>query len=286
MASIFEQLGYNYTSTGNDIVEFTGDVLDSLQRIPPLLDEWAYEDLRNQDSAVTNYLRNPTKNVTLQIVSTVNSLLSLSSSVSGLSSITTSCRNIVDHFIPGPGEFDPPIFVKGSSNSYIEHCDRLSGLVQPNENTAELPHYDMAIGVGKSVMYLVYQSDGIQNNAPIMGSFTSLFVKEELESDQIVLQSFINVVNSSISCSTSGDPPETTCSSNLSPSQVSTITTKLNSVNDIFTNRRIHDENYYLNARTLLDKYEEMKRYKNPGQSEKNLFDNYIGTERLKNNLP
>jgi hypothetical protein len=285
MATLFDQLGYNFTPSGNDVIEFNDEVLDSLNRIPPLLDKWGYEDLRNQDSSVTNYLKNPTKNVTLQIINTVSNILNLSSSVSELASITTSCRNIVDHFIPGPGEFDPPIFVKGSSNNYIEHCDRLSGLVQPNENTADFPHYDMAIGIGKSIMYLVYQSDGIQNNAPIIGSFTSLFVKEELESEQIILQSFVEIVNSSISCSTSGDPPETVCSSNLSSGQISTITTKLNLVNSIFTNRRIHDENYYSNSRNLLEKYQEMKRYKNPGQSEKNLFDNYIGTERLKNNL-
>lgn len=286
MASLFEQLGYNYTSTGNDVINFNDDVLKSLSSIPPLLDSWQYDDLRNQDSDVTNYVKNPTKNVTLQIIDNVNQMLSASSGVGNLSGIVSACRNIVDHYIPGAGEFDPPIFVQGSSSKYIAHCDRISGLVQPNENTAELPHYDLAIGIGKSVMYLIYQSDGVQNNAPIMGSFTSLFIEEELQNQQILIQTYNGIVNSSITCTTSGDPPETVCTSNLSSGQISAIISTLNTVNNYFTNRRIHDENYYTNATNLLQKYEEMKRYKGVGQSERNLFDNYIGTERLKNNLP
>jgi len=277
MASIFEQLGYNYTSSGNDIINFNDEVLNSLSKIPPLLDEWAYDDLKNQDSTVTNYLVNPVALISNTIKSTSQQIMSScigtnSIVVPELSSIYSAANNVVN-----------------SATSFVLHTDRISGLVQPNEDTADLPHYDLAIGIGKSVMYLVYQSDGVQNNAPIMGSFTSLFIKDELQTEQSIILTYPSIISPSISCSTStsGEPPETVtvCTSNLSSAIISTIVSKLNSISSLFNIRRTHDENYYTNARNLLEKYEEMKRYKSPGQSENNLFENYIGTDRLKTNL-
>jgi hypothetical protein len=273
MPSIFEQLGYNFTPSGNDIVNFTDDVLDSLNRIPPLLNEWQYNDLRNDDSDVTNYVTNPVASISNSIKSTsqqimISCLGTDGNVVPALSTIYTTANNVVN-----------------SATQFVMHTDRLTGLVEPNEDTAELPHYDIAIGIGKSVMYLVYQSDGVQNNAPIMGSFTSLCMKEELQTEQSIIISYPNLISSSISCTSAGEPPETTCTSNLSSGQISTIVSKLSSINTLFNTRRTHDENYYTNATNLLRKYEEMKRYKDVGQSEKNLFINYTGTERLKSNL-
>jgi hypothetical protein len=288
MSSLFGQLGYNFNDTSGTIVDFSPDVVDNLDRLPPLLEDWQYADLKNNDSAVTNYLKNPTKPVTQQIITKVNQILSVSSGVSNLGGIVTRCKNIVDHTIPGD-EFTPPTFVKGSSSKYIEHCDRLSGLVQPNEDTAELPHYDLAIGVGKSLVYLVYQADGVQNNAPILGSFTSILIGPDLEQKNLAIINYPDLISASITCTTSDDGTGntfTTCSSNLSSQVITQIQNDLNDIHTLFNGRRIHDENYYTNASVLLEKYNEMKRYKEPGQTEKELFVDIIGTERLKSNLP
>jgi hypothetical protein len=283
MSTLFEQLGYNFTDTSGAVTDFSSDVVDNLSRLPPLLDDWQYDDLKNQDATVTNYLKNPTKNVTIQIIDSVTSILNVSSNVTNLSNVVTQCRNIVDHYLPGVGEFDPPVFVQGSSSKYIAHCDRISGIVQPNEDTALLPHYDLAIGIGKSLVYLIYQSDGVQNNAPIMGSFTSLLIESELQQKRQIILSYPSLIANSVTC-TIGDE-ETVCSSNLSPTQITQITSNLNDIQNIFNGRRLHDENYYTNASAMLEKYEEMKRYKSPGQTEKDLFTDIIGTDRLKNNL-
>ena len=274
MASIFEQLGYNYTSTGNDVIDFNDDVLESLSKIPPLLEDWQYTDLQNQDAVVTNYLKNPVSNVT-NLIKT-KSFEIMSSCIGEGSNIASGLETI----------YNTANTLTNTCTQFVMHTDRLSGLVEPNENTASLPHYDMAIGIGKSVMYLIYQSDGIQNNAPIMGSFTSVFIGEQLENLKIDIQNYPNTISSSITCTTSGDPPSTSCSSNLTIGQITTINTKLTEINTLMNTRITHDENFYANSSTLLRKYQEMKRYKDVGQSERNLFDNYIGTERLKNNLP
>lgn len=288
MSSLFEQLGYNFTSTGGAIVDFDEDVLENLNRIPPLLEDWQYEDLRNDDYAVTNYLKNPTKPITLSIQTNVGDILSLSSGVGNLGGIASRCLNILNHFVAGPTEGSPPVLVLGSSTKYIAHCDRLSGLVQPNEDTSELPHYDLAIGTGKTLMYIIYQSDGIQNNAPVLGSFTSLLIGDELTDKNEIIITYPPIINASITCVSSDDGfgnTITVCTSNLSSGQITQIQSELDNIHLLFNGRRIHDENYYTNAVALLEKYNEMKRYKDPGQSEKNLFNNFIGTDRLKSNL-
>jgi hypothetical protein len=289
MSSLFGLLGYNFNDTAGAVTNYSPEVVDNLSKLPPLLNEWQYEDLRNQDSDVNNYLKNPTKAITQQIVGKVNQILSVSSGIGNLGGISGACLNIVDHTIPGPTEFSPPIFVKGSSTKYIEHCDRLSGLVEPNENTAELPHYDLAIGVGKSLVFLTYQSDGIQNNAPILGSFTSILIGNELELKNTAIIDYPDFISASISCDSFEDSNGNTfivCTSNLSSQVIAQIQNDLNEINSLFDGRRLHDENYYTNAVALLEKYDEMKRYKDPGQTEKELFVDFIGTERLKSNLP
>jgi len=285
MATLFEQLEYNFTDTGGTIQNYNDDVLEKMDKMPPLLEEWQYDDLKNEDSDVTNYLQNPTKQVTQQIIAKVNEIIGVSSGVTNLGSIQSACLNIVDHYVAGSGEFDPPVFVQGSSSKYIEHCDRLSGLVKPNEDTALLPHYDMAIGIGKSLVYLMYQADGIQNNAPILGSFTSILIGGDLEQKMQLIIDYPDLIENSITCVPDGDTGNTICSSNLTSQVITQIQTNLNSIQTLFNGRRLHDENYYANASALLEKFQEMKRYKAPGQTETELLTNILGTERLKSNL-
>jgi len=282
MSKIFDRLGYNFQPKGNDVIEFGDDAKSTLNAVPKLLDDWQYEAVATGDTG--GYLKNPTKNVTIQIVATVNQILSVSSGVTNLGGIVSRCLNIVDHFVAGPGEFDPPVLVLGSSTKYIDHCDRLSGVVEPNEETAELPHYDTAMAVGKSVTYIVNQSDGIEDNSPVMGNFTSILVEDDL----IVLRSDIlpypNVIASSITCVTSDDGTGNTitvCTSNLSSQQITQIQNKLNDIDNIFDGRRIHDENFFNNSKDVLNDFQKMRRFKDMGQSERNLTQNYIGTEKL-----
>jgi hypothetical protein len=51
------------------------------------------------------------------------------------------------------------------------------------------------------------------------------------------------------------------------------------------TTRRTHDENFYINSGSILEEYNELKKFKAPGSSETNIINEYIGTTRLKNNL-
>lgn len=288
MASVFEQLGFNFQPSKDDeIIEFSESTKRTLNAVPKFLDEWQYEDLRNNDTAASNYVKNPTRAISELIIDTTSDILSVSSGVGNLSNVVASCLNILDHYIPGAEESDPPIFVKGSSTKYIEHCDRLCGIVELTPATAELPHYDTAMSVGKTLIYIVNQADGIINNAPLMGSFTSLLVDDDLTEKHNIIVNYPPLINASISCTTTEVEGNTVtvCTSNLTSQQITQIVNDLNEINTIFDGRRIHDENFFNNSKTITDKFRRLKRYSNPGESEKNVFKNYIGTDRLKNNL-
>jgi len=281
MPSIFDSLGYNYTPTGNEVSDFSPEVIKSLDSLPPLLEKWQYEDLQNNDIATTNYLVNPVKSITESVRSKCLSIIAACSnpsdpanSVSNLLSV-----NSVASFV-----------YSNSAPNFIAHTDRISGLVQPNENTSELPHYDIAIGMAKTVMMIVYQADGIQNNAPMIGTFTSLFIEQEIVDKLETINNYPELIESTIELFEEtvniNDEPVVISyyASNLSDEEIQNISNNITSITTLFDTRRTHDENFYASTTILLEKFEEMKRYKDLGETENNLINNYIGTDRLKAN--
>lgn len=271
MSSIFQQLGYNYSPTSNEILTFDQKVLDTMNSMPELLSRWQYEDMRNGDTAITNYLVNPVSTIT-QSIYTISGLISdACGNVADLATISTTANT-----------------THTSANNFLYHTNRIAGITPINSDTVLLPHYDTAIGTGKSIMYIVYQSDGVQNNAPIMGSFTSLFIKDDLTLKYSVVTGYPSLIAGSISANTYLDGDGNTVTemvSNLTPTQISTIVTNVGVLGSTMNTRRTHDENFYTNSNNILAEYNQMKKFKSPGTSETNIINDYIGTTRLKNNL-
>jgi hypothetical protein len=277
MPSIFDSLGYNYTPSANEVSDFSPEVIKSLDSLPPLLDEWQYEDLKNNDIATTNYLVNPVKIISESIRS---KCLSIIAACSNPDDPANSVGNLV-------GVNSAASFVQSNSGpNFIAHTDRISGLVEPNENTSDLPHYDLAIGMAKTVMMIVYQADGIQNNAPMIGSFTSLFIEEDLQDKLELINNYPEIIETSIEqvTETIGENTFVYYTSTLTTEEIQDIANDITSITTLFNTRRIHDENFYANTTILLEKFEEMKRYKDLGETENNLVNNFIGTDRLKAN--
>ena len=138
MNSIFQQLGYNYSPSSNEIITFDQNVLDSMNSVPQFLNSWQYEDMRNSDTAITNYLVNPVSTITQSIYT-----------ISGL--ISDACGNVADLATISTTANTTHI----SANNFLYHTNRVAGIEPINSDTVLLPHYDTAIGVGKSIMYIV-----------------------------------------------------------------------------------------------------------------------------------
>jgi len=271
MSSIFEQLGYNYSPSSNEIITFDQAVVNKMNSMPDLLSPWQYEDLRNQDTASSNYLVNPVSTITQSIHDIAVSISDACGNVADLATISATANT-----------------ANVAATNFLAHTNRLAGLEPINSDTSRLPHYETAIGVGKPLMYIVYQSDGVQNNAPIMGSFTSLFIKDDLTLKYNLVINYPTLIADSISANTyidGGGNTVTELVSNLTSTQISTIVTNVGALGNTMNTRRTHDEDFYNNSKNILTEFNQIKKFKSLGTSETNIINDYIGTTRLKNNL-
>lgn len=265
MASIFARLGFNYPeASGNDIITFDSATTDSLNALPKFADTWQYDAVAN--SQTTGYTQNPVQAITNTIISTAQSILSNTILASGLSTINTAANNII---------------YEGAS--FRSHTNRLSGTEEMTANTASLPTLDSALASGKSLVYIINQYEGVNNNAPIMGSFTSILIGDTLANSYSNIKDY----SANIASSLTYDPIGMTYTSNLSAETITTMTNELTSIYNLFVTRRTHDENFYANSQIVLSDFKRMQRYtlSNMGETETNLYTNYIGSDNLKTHI-
>ena len=282
MANLFARLGFNYTDTNSDITPLADDVKKTLDIMPKMLQDWQVSDL--SANTANGYFLNPCANVTSNIWNVSNTLVSVTNELTGTGNLTGLWAQINSTLMN--------ISNNATSNTqagdFLEHTNRISGITsiysELNDKTVELPFYDTALQNGKALISLLYQTDGIQNNAPIMGHFTSILVANTLSGLYNTINSYVTTVNNSITIS--GGPPPTPYiyTSNLTYNTVNAIATAANSINSTFYTRRTHDEQFFKNSVDLLTDFNKISDI-GSGSSEKYLIKNYIGTDKLNSRL-
>jgi hypothetical protein len=110
-----------------------------------------------------------------------------------------------------------------------------------------------------------------------MGNFSSLTQEANLTISYNTIKDYANTIANSINHSSN--------TTNLTPIQINTIQQGMNTATDLMNSRRTADVTFYYNSRAIVDDYNTMKQFSNPGQSELYLFNNYIGTEKLKSRI-
>ena len=280
-AGVFARLGYNFDDPNETIQVFSDKTKAQLNAVPALLDSWAGKDLAT--SNVSGYYKNPLATDVQTISDSANSIVSLVTAANGLlgltGTITTLFANIAITNLATVCQ------------SYKLHTDRLSGVRNFDDdvgaNTSAIytsPYKDPAIGYGKSAMYIVNQTDGIVNTAPILGSFTSLFVGPQINANSSIISTYYNIINYSITVTTDGGG-NTIHTSNLSQTVVTTIDSQLANTTIFLANRENHDKNYYANLKVVSEDYQELRKLQNLGESESTLIEDFIGTDKLLSRL-
>lgn len=283
MATLFSRLNYTFTDPNSVISPLSDDVKRTLDGMPKMLESWQAEDLATSNTG--GYFVNPCANITTNIWTTSNTLVSVANNVQGSGNLTGLWTQIHTTLS----------YISNSSTGntqagdFLEHTNRISGItsiaVSADQGVANLPHYETATQTGKALVSLIYQTDGISNNAPIMGNFTSLFVANDLIVIYNTLSTYANIVNNSIT--TTVDPvtflPINT--SNLTYNVVNSLATTANSANSIFYERRVHDEQFFKNSSDLLIDYKKVRGIGNSGQAESYLIENFIGSNKLLSRL-
>jgi hypothetical protein len=172
---------------------------------------------------------------------------------------------------------------------FINHTNRISGVVPITANTdaADKPHLEQAMQIGRALTYLMYQVDGREDNAPMLGSFTSILTANTINDYANIVVTYANTINSSITITTEtvGEDIITTKTSNLSYAAVNSIAVAVNTLNTLFLESRVHYENFYTKSNEIVSEARSIRRYSNLGVSEDNLVQNLIGTDKLKSRL-
>ena len=283
MATLFSRLNYTFTDPNSVISPLSNNVKRTLDGMPKFLEPWQAEDLATSNTG--GYFVNPCANITTNIWTTSNTLVSVANNVQGSGNLTglwTQIHTTLSYISNSPTG-------NTQAGDFLAHTNRISGVtsidVSGDQGVANLPHYETATQTGKALVSLIYQTDGVSNNAPIMGNFTSLFVANDLIVIYNTLSTYANIVNNSIT--TTIDPitflPINT--SNLTYNVVNSIATTANSANSIFYERRVHDEQFFKNSSDLLIDYKKVRGIGNSGQAESYLIENFIGSNKLLSRL-
>jgi len=272
MTTLFSRLQFNEAAAGDKLQPVSPQVKKHLETMPQLLPEWAKTDMVNED--IGDYYSNPVANVSQQLITYCTNIqgiagCSVTSNTSGVYAAANNLTNI--------------------GSAYIAHTDRLSGVTAINENTTTLPHLDTAINAGKTLSVLLYQVDGIDTNAPMIGSFTSLYTKDLFTSRSANIASYVAEIQNSILITTDTDPETgnvtVTYTSNLSTSRANTMISNIANVVSEMTTRKSGDETFFTNSQTLISEYSSVKKFNNLGATETGMFQDLVGSDKLKTRL-
>ena len=298
MATLFDRTGYNFNDTSGLVNTLPNTAINQLNTAPALLpNQWMIDDLNNND--IEGYHVNPVANSCNTIWASSNTLINITSSLQGSGNLTAlwttinlDLKAISGYNVTTGDSENPPIVTTkytGSMEEFLAHTYRISGVVPitANVDAAAKPHLEQAMQIGRALMYLIYQADGREDNAPMLGSFTSILVANTINEYANIIVSYANTINASITITTEnvGEDVITTKTSNLSYATVNTIASTANSLITLVRDRRVHDENFYTNSNQLVNDAKSIRRYASLGTSESSLIDNLVGSDKLKSRL-
>lgn len=277
---LFSRLEFNFTFPDPTVIELSDSAKEHLDRMPKLLKDWQAEDMRNNNAK--DYYQNPVGSSAKTIKSTADSIVK--SSQYEYTDETTLRRTTA--VVTGLEDVNSSANVLSSyAESYQLHTDRLSNVVGLDVGEATDPHYLTCSGLGRSVLYIISEVDGIQDTRPVLGSFTSLFVTDDLVELNNRIAGYPEIIENSIVEVPPAEGSNTaTYETTLSPSETAAITSDLNAAASKMGDRVAHDKKFWENSKKIQEEYTQFKLMNEEGESQKKIV-NLISTDKLKQSL-
>ena len=249
---VYTTLGYNFSDPNGYVTTLSANTQSHLNAMPAFIQSWQAQDIAN--NSVGGYFQNPVANSVQIIWNTANSIITITSGVT----FNVDVYNV-------------SVSLATTANNFMNHTNRLSGITPFTGQDVTNPYYQTAMSAGKSALYITNQTDGIINNSPILGSFTSILIGPQVSANANTINSYVSIISSSISGNTS----------NLSNSQLTIISNNLSNVNSYLSTRQSADVTFYGNLQTFLNNYNTVKQFSNMGDTQTYLLNNFIGTPKL-----
>lgn len=289
--SVYARLQFNFNFPEDNELQLSEGALKSLNTFPTLLEDWQANDIGNND--VGGYFKNPISSICNTIIATSNTIAGILSSQSGnVNTVTGSTAEITNLFS------NSTIFLANVANTnitsnsegalFLDHTDRISGVIeldaQPEtgRDTTKLPHFKLAIGIGRILTYLTHQTDNVSNTTVQTGSFTSLFVQNTINEFSNTLLPYPTLITNSLTITgsgTEGDPIVRL--SNLSLSQTQILFDTAQNIVTTFKTRREHDVNFFQNSKEILSDFGEVSFFSKMGETQNKLVEEFVGSPKL-----
>ena len=253
---VYNTLQYNFSDPNGNVLPLSLDAHNHLNSMPPFISTWQAQTIVDTGTgaiSTASLYQNPLATIIQNIRNTANSIIL---NAAGTSSNSNNLINTA-------------ISLASTANSFMWHTNRLSNLVSFDGSDTVNPYYMQALSYGKTALYITNQTDSITNTSPIMGSFTSLFIGPQLNTNSTI------VSNDYVTYST-GIQGDT-----LTPTQYTKIGNDLNTASLLMSARQSADVTYFTNLKNMVNNYNTLKQFNNMGESQSYLVNNFIGTPSL-----
>lgn len=278
MANTFFKLGFSFDDPNGNITELSANTKSHLVSMPSFISDWQSGDMAN--NAVSGYYKNPVGPTSNSIFLIANTVISRCAAANGLQGSTGTITSLFADIANSN--------IASVCTSYSNHTDRLSGVSDYSDYITDAgtvisstkPFLKTAISLGKMVSYITYQTDGITNTAPTLGSFTSLFIGPQINTANIIIQTYGTLVNNSISSSFDVNG-NTVATSNLTLVQVTAIKQQFANTASYMNTRITHDETFFTNTKNFVKEMNTVRQFTSMGETETYLANNFIGTSKL-----
>ena len=262
MGSVYGRLGFNFNTSlfdGDDTL--SQGVLNFLGNTSIDLQQWQIDDLAN--NAVNGYYQNP-HNDNLGVTAVMLTGLATYANTEAYGYDNTDLANTL---------LSTATSTQNALVNFTNHTNNLSG-VTTSSNTAVFPDLNSALSVGRLVLNITNETDAVQNNTPILGNFTSLYIGDELTVYTGILANDFIVLSNSFDGA----------NSNISNAQLSSITSNVSTYSNLISNRYNSDILFYTNSLGIVQDYQTVLQFSNLGATQNSLIQ-LIGTDKLKEDL-
>lgn len=269
MAFIKDRLTLNFdTAKFGSGLYLSPEAQNTLNNSPTGLSEWQRREIANSTVLLSNYYKNP-------VLSQCNRILANTTNIRNL------CLGDVANNYPLASAQILNLANTANNlilqiNEFKYHTDNISGLtvtISDSEaaDTANIPNFQSAVSIGAEATRILYTTESYKTTTPILGSFTSIFIGDELNSNSNSLYSGYTTLS--------------TLGASITSTQVNNIISNLQSVNTFIYTRRTSDWNFFKQVNSVVNDFYTVSKLNNLGNTENYLIKNYIGTDALKANL-
>jgi hypothetical protein len=266
--SVYNRLGFNFDTTKfNGADNLSTGTLNLLGNTSINLSQWQEDDLSN--AQVGGYYKNPHN----------DSLGAIAVFVTGISLLANTSNYEFDDAITANTLANAAISAQTSLLNFTYHTNNISGVTR-SSNTAMYPDLGTALSIGRQILNITNKTDGVQNNTPILGNFTSLCIANDISVFVNSLSSdFITISNSVSSNVDSGNATNI-----ISTSQMNGIISDIQSFQSLIDTRKNADIAFYINSSQILQEYQTVSQFSSLGATQNSLI-KLVGTDKLKTNL-